>query len=102
MCLSYFVLCRYDTGLKKPNRRIDVLDRLLSQQDYLVQGEFTVADVAVAAYFLYVLQFFPSVDLSRWPNVVNYLQRCASRTAYGQAFGTRVQTALELALARMG
>lgn len=93
---------RYDTGLKKPNRRIDVLDRLLAQQDFLVEGnDFTVADVAVAAYFLYVLQFFPRTDLSRWPNIVTYLQTCVTRPAYGQAFGNRVQTALEQALAIM-
>jgi len=81
----------YDTGLKKPNRRIDTLDSLLGEQDYLVPGEFTIADVAVAAYLLYVPQFFPGVDLSRWPNIVRYMKDCASRDAYKDAFGERVQ-----------
>ena len=48
----------YDTGLKKPNRRIDTIDEMLSKQAYLLGDEFTVADVAVAAYLLYVPQFF--------------------------------------------
>ena len=87
--------------MKNPNRRISLLDRLLSEQDFLVEGVFTVADVAVAAYFLYVLQFFPGIDLSRWPSVVKYLQTCVSRAAYGQAFGNRVQSSLERALSEM-
>jgi glutathione S-transferase len=87
--------------LKNPNRRIALLDRLLFKQDFLVEGVFTVADVSVSAYFLYVLQFFPGIDLSRWPSVVKYLQTCVSRTAYGQAFGNRVQASLEGALADM-
>jgi glutathione S-transferase len=83
----------YDTGLKKPNKRIDQLDQILSQQDFLIgDGQlFSLADVAVASYLLYVLQFFPGVDLSRWPNVVRYMQECASRPAYAQAFGENVQ-----------
>lgn len=100
-CCCQTFLCRYDTGLKNPNRRIALLDQLLSNQDFLVEGVFTVADVAVAAYFLYVLQFFPGIDLSRWPSVVKYLQACVSRTEYGQAFGKRVQASLERALADM-
>jgi glutathione S-transferase len=87
--------------LKQPNRRVDTLDKILSKQDFLVEGVFTVADVAIASYFLYVLQFFPGIDLSRWPNVVKYLQVCVSRSAYGQAFGGNVQAYLEQALKDM-
>eukprot|EP00536_Pseudo-nitzschia_multiseries_P009764 jgi/Psemu1/201627/e_gw1.282.81.1 len=84
----------YDTGLKKPNKRIDVLDKLLSKQDFLVEGGFSLADVAVASYLLYVPQFFQGVDLSRWPNVVRYMKRCAERDGYGKAFGPNVQSYL--------
>mmetsp|Transcript_4561 Transcript_4561/g.13115 ORF Transcript_4561/g.13115 Transcript_4561/m.13115 type:complete len:253 (+) Transcript_4561:121-879(+) len=84
----------YDTGLKKPNKRIDVLDKLLSKQDFLVEGGFSIADVAVASYLLYVPQFFQGVNLSRWPNVVAYMKRCAEREAYGAAFGPKVQNYL--------
>lgn len=92
---------RYDTGLKMPNKRIDTLDQLLSSQDYLVQDKFTVADVAVSSYLLYVLQFFPGIDISRWPNVVRYMKDCVSRKAYGDAFGSQVQGFLQQALKEM-
>jgi glutathione S-transferase len=85
----------YDTGLKRrPNKRIDRLDTILSEQDYLVKGVFTLADVAVASYLLYVIQFFPDVDLSAWPAIVKYMKNCASREAYGQAFGQTLQSKL--------
>ena len=82
----------YDTGLKSPNRRIDRLDQILSKSDFLVDGGFSLADVAVASYLLYVIQFFPDVDLySKWPNVVRYMKDCAERDSYAKAFGENVQ-----------
>lgn len=91
----------YDTGLKKPNRRIDTMDEILSKQDFLVEGGFSMADVAVASYLLYVPQFFGAIDLSRWPHVVNYMKRCAARPAYGEAFGSNVQEYLLASLEAM-
>jgi len=91
----------YDTGLKKPNRRIDVLDTILSESEYLLPSGFSLADVAVASYLLYVPQFFGGIDLSRWPNVVAYMKRCAERPTYGQAFGAQVQGSLIGALEGM-
>lgn len=84
----------YDTGLKKPNRRIDTIDQLLSSQAYMTGDNFTIADVAIASYLLYVPQFFQDIDLSRWPNVVRYMQDCANREMYGKAFGKPVQNFL--------
>jgi glutathione S-transferase len=82
---------RYDTGLRNANRRIDRLDKLLSKSEYLV-GSFSLADVAVASYLLYVIQFFPDVDLySKWPSVVRYMKDCAGREHYAKAFGDNVQ-----------
>lgn len=81
----------YDTGLKSQNKRIAKLDDILSDSSYLVDDEFSLADVAVASYLLYVIQFFPDVDLMRWPNMVEYMKACASREGYGKAFGDRVQ-----------
>ena len=91
----------YDTGLKKENRRIRRLDEILSKQEWLVDGGFSTADVAVAAYLLYVPQFFQGIDLSRWPNVVRYMKACASREAYGKAFGGQVQNYLVKSLEAM-
>mmetsp|Transcript_49427 Transcript_49427/g.148921 ORF Transcript_49427/g.148921 Transcript_49427/m.148921 type:complete len:268 (-) Transcript_49427:706-1509(-) len=92
----------YDTGLKKPNRRIDALDKILAEKEFLVDGGFSLADVAVASYLLYVPQFFQGIDLSRWPNVVRYMKECAEREHYGEAFGPKVQQYLVGALDKMG
>lgn len=81
----------YDTGLKKPNKRLSQLDQMLSKRKYLLGETFSLADVAVASYLLYVLQFFPGVDLSPWPNMKRYMKDCASRDSYAKAFGERVQ-----------
>jgi len=92
----------YDTGLKKPNKRIDALDAILESREFLVEGGFGLADVAVASYLLYVPQFFKEVDLSRWPNVVGYMRRCAERPGYKDAFGEQVQQFLLESLDAMG
>ena len=93
----------YDTGLKQPNKRIDRLDAILADREVLVDGGFSIADVAIASYLLYVPQFFQGIDLSRWPNVVRYMRDCASRDAYGKAFGPQVQQALVQSMeAQMG
>lgn len=100
--IIFITRCRYDTGLKKPNRRIDTLEQLLSKQSYLLGDKFTIADVAVASYLLYVPQFFQDIDLSRWPNVVRYMKECASREMYGKAFGPQVQNFLVQKMDSMG
>jgi glutathione S-transferase len=81
-----------DTGARDPNnRRLGQLERVLEGREFLVGDTFSVADVAVCAYLLYVPQFFPDVSFAPWPNLVKYMGRCASRDAYGRAFGSKVQ-----------
>jgi glutathione S-transferase len=95
----------YDTGLKNnKNRRILRLNQVLADRKFLVgKGEtLSVADVAVASYLLYVLQFFPDTDLSSWPHIVRYLKDCASREGYAKAFGSPVQAFLLQKLENMG
>lgn len=84
----------YDTGLKNPNKRLFTLDALLKENEFLVEGGFSMADVAVASYLLYVPQFFQGIDLTRYPNIVRYMRQCAERPAYGKAFTPRVQSYL--------
>ena len=74
------------TRLDQPGRAVQVLDQLLSEQEYLVENDFSVADVAVCSYLNYVPLFFPSVRLNS-PNIVNYMRRCAERPAFAKAFG---------------
>ena len=85
------LLCRTtaasDGHSSGPARRaVSVLDQLLAESDYLVDNDFSVADVAVCSYLNYVPLFFPSVRLNS-PNIVAYMKRCAERPAFAKAFG---------------
>ena len=76
------------TQLDKPNKGLDTLEKLLAGKEYLVNNEFSVADVAVASYLNYVPIFFGSVrKLPNRPNIGKYMIRCAQRPAYAKAFG---------------
>jgi len=68
-------------------RSVGVLEQLLGERQWLVDNEFSVADVAVGSYLNYVPLFFPNADLTATPNTVDYMLRCAERPAFAQAFG---------------
>ena len=74
------------TRLDQPGRAVSVLDQLLSESDYLVDNDFSVADVAVCSYLNYVPLFFPSVRLNS-PNIVSrgYMHARAERPAFAKA-----------------
>jgi glutathione S-transferase len=87
----------YDTALRQPNKKVKQLNDLLEQTDWLVgSGDtFTVADVAIASYGLYVLLFFPDVSIAKhWPALAKYLLRAVQRPNYGKAFGANMQAQL--------
>ena len=55
-------------GIENNPKAIQILEKTLSTQDYLLGDEFSVADVAVASYLLYIPQFFgPRIKMERWP-----------------------------------
>ena len=83
-----------DTGIKNETKGMRRLDEVLSKREWLSGDEFGVADVAVAAYLLYVPQFFQGVSFKRWPHVAKFMGRCCSRDSYAKAFGPRVQSYL--------
>ncbi len=83
-----------DTGIKNETKGMRRLDDVLSKREWLSGDEFGVADVAVAAYLLYVPQFFQGVSFKRWPNVAKFMGRCCRRESYAKAFGPRVQSYL--------
>lgn len=70
---------------------MQVLETLLSKQEYLIDNNFSLADVAVSSYLLFVPQFFRDIQFNRWPNVVKYMLQCASREGYGKAYSLKVQ-----------
>ena len=83
-----------DTGIKNETKGMRRLDDVLSKREWLSGDQFGVADVAVAAYLLYVPQFFQGVSFKRWPNAAKFMGRCCSRDSYAKAFGPRVQSYL--------
>jgi glutathione S-transferase len=71
-------------------RAVATLETIFSDREWLVgegDGKFSVADVAVGSYLNYVPIFFPNADLSKTPAIAKYMQRCAERPAFAQAFG---------------
>jgi glutathione S-transferase len=85
----------YDTAMRQPNQKVKRLDDLLAQNEWIIGETFTVADVAIASYGLYVLLFFPDVSLAKhWPNLTRYLLKAAQRPHYGTAFGPSMQKQL--------
>jgi len=75
--------------LSQPSRAMDTLEKLLGESDWLVDGEFSVADVAVASYLNYAPVFFGNIDLRQRPKIAAYMKRCAARPAFVQAFGNQ-------------
>jgi glutathione S-transferase/alpha,alpha-trehalase len=84
---------------------LDRLDELLAKKQqenyerygnskkpvYLVGDSFSLADVAVASYLLYLPQSSSMIDLDRWKALKGYMFDCASRDGYAYAFGRKTQ-----------
>jgi glutathione S-transferase len=64
-------------------KRFDWLDKQLAGKQYLMGDKFTVAD----AYLFTVLRWSPRVeiDLAKWPNVKDYVDRVAARPKVQEA-----------------
>lgn len=60
------------------------LQHILSDQDYIVGNEFTVADVALGSILGFAVQMF-NLDFSPYPAIGAYLQRCGQRPAFQKA-----------------
>lgn len=64
------------------------LTEVLHDQEYIVGREFSVADVALGAMLNYIPMML-KLDLSDYPKVVEYMQRCASRPAFQKTMMNR-------------
>jgi glutathione S-transferase len=71
---------------KEMPRLFSALNDHLNQHDYLVDDQFTAADVAVGAYLAY-LQMMLQLDYSDYPGVTNYVQRLSQRPAFQATIG---------------
>ena len=74
-----------DEALKVLAAPFKVLDAALSQQLYLLGGEFTVADLNVAA----VISRAIDMDLSAVPNLKAWLMRCLARPGAREALALK-------------
>mmetsp|Transcript_4976 Transcript_4976/g.7547 ORF Transcript_4976/g.7547 Transcript_4976/m.7547 type:complete len:219 (+) Transcript_4976:62-718(+) len=85
------------TGAGEENKRLRALDTILGDKEYILE-QFSVADVAIASYLLYIPQFFgPKINFgARYPNIANYMKRCASREAYRKAYPQETDTILAI------
>ena len=72
---------------RSDKKALNILEDRLSKSNWLVNNQFSVADVAVASYLNYVPLFFPRVNLKNRPNLVKYMLASAERKAFGEAFG---------------
>lgn len=73
-------IARAERGLERP---LGVLNETLSDQDYLLGAEFSVADINLVGVMelLNMIQF----DMTAWPNVQRWLSVCRERPAYARA-----------------
>ena len=62
-----------------------VLDAALAKNPYLLGGEFTVADLNVAA----VISRAADMDLAPWPHLKDWLTRCLDRPAARKALALK-------------
>ena len=69
-------------------RHMTMLNQLLSGQAYLLEPDFTVADVAVGSLLAYI-PLMLKLDMSEYPAVVSYGQRLADRPAFQTTIGGR-------------
>lgn len=64
------------------------LNQIFQRQPFLLGDEFTVADVAVGSMLAYV-PIMLKLDLSAYPNVVDYIKRITERPAFQKSIGKR-------------
>ncbi|QDZ40241.1 glutathione S-transferase family protein [Euhalothece natronophila Z-M001] len=60
----------------------------LSKHDYLVDNQFTAADVAVGAYLAYMPMML-QLDFSDYPAIANYVKRLSERDGFKASLGSR-------------
>mmetsp|Transcript_26650 Transcript_26650/g.26894 ORF Transcript_26650/g.26894 Transcript_26650/m.26894 type:complete len:240 (-) Transcript_26650:54-773(-) len=62
------------------------LNHILANCEYLVDNEFSVADVIVGSYLLYIPTFQLKFDMTQYPHILNYMKRLSLRTSYREIF----------------
>jgi glutathione S-transferase len=63
--------------------RFDLIEAALTDRDYLLGPDFTVADAYLFAVMGWMHKF--SIDLTRWPQIAGYMQRIGARASVQSA-----------------
>ena len=68
----------------RTDRAFDLVDARVRDAEYLAGDSFTTADIIIG-FSLTTMRYFQPYNLSRCPNVMNYLGRIGARAAYQRA-----------------
>jgi glutathione S-transferase len=69
---------------REMSKLLTALEKILALQPYLLGKEFSLADVAVGSILAYIPVLL-KLDLSAYPEVMNYMQRLGERPAFKKA-----------------
>ena len=69
---------------REMRKLLTALEKILASQPYLLGKEFSVVDVAVGSILAYI-PILLKLDLSAYPEVMNYMQRLGERPAFKKA-----------------
>ena len=72
------------SNVKHLERPFTVLENLFSNRDWLLGDRFTVADLNVAGVLVWVQM--AGLDISRWPRLQGWLERCLARPVAARVF----------------
>ncbi|PNH08375.1 Protein gstA [Tetrabaena socialis] len=78
------------------------LNGILATKPFLAGDEFSVSDIAVGSYLLYLPLFFPDLDLTQYGAVWSYMQKISERPACPEPYKDAMAGALEAAAQRQG
>ncbi|MEH1874085.1 glutathione S-transferase family protein [Nostoc sp.] len=73
---------------REMSRLLTPLNEIFSKQPFLLGNEFTVADVAVGSILNYI-PILLKLDLSSYPEVLNYMKQLSDRPAFQKSIGGR-------------
>jgi glutathione S-transferase len=74
------VVSNAETAVEKP---LGVLDAHVSDREYLLGGDFTIADLNLAGAL--TTAHFASFDISKFENVARWMSRCTGRPSFARA-----------------
>ena len=64
------------------NKILDYLTPCLGDDEYMVGGAFSIADIAITAPFVNFAIAGEKVDASRWPEIAAYVERIHALPCY--------------------